>query len=92
MPVIVSDEQLREAGLTEQEALVELACGLFDRGRLHLWPAAQLAGLSRVEFEHELRKRKIAIYRPTVEDLAQDMAALEQIVKRPCPVNETRSI
>jgi predicted HTH domain antitoxin len=51
MPIVISDETLEQAGLTEREALIEIACRLFDVGKLHLWPAAKMAGLSRVEFE-----------------------------------------
>lgn len=79
MPVIIPDEVLREAGLSEREALIEIACRLYDAGKLNLWPAAKLAGLSRVEFESELIQRKIPIYRPTLEDLAQDLATLEHL-------------
>ena len=38
---------LRQAGLTERNALVEFACRLFDAGKITLWSAAQLAGLDR---------------------------------------------
>jgi predicted HTH domain antitoxin len=69
--------------MTEREALIEIACRLFDAGKLHLWPAAQLAGLSRVEFEQQLVDRKIAIYRPTLEDLADGLAALERFRNLP---------
>jgi predicted HTH domain antitoxin len=79
MPIVISDETLREAGLTEREAAVEIACHLFDTGKLALWPAARLAGLSRSDFEAALGLRKIAVYRPTVEDLADDLAALERL-------------
>ena len=79
MPVIIPDEVLHQAGLSEREALIEIACRFFDAEKLHLWPAAKLAGMTRVEFEEELRKRKIPIYRPTLEDLAQDLATLEHL-------------
>ncbi len=79
MPVLIPDETLRAAGLTEREALIEIACRLFDAGKLHLWPAAKLAGLSRAEMEGELMSRKIAIYRPTMEDLAEDLATLNRL-------------
>ncbi len=79
MPVIISDETLEKAGMTEREAIVEIACRLFDAGKLHLWPAAQMAGLSRGHFEEELTNRKIPIYRPTLEDLAEEMAALKRL-------------
>lgn len=79
MPLIIPDEVLQQAGLTEREALLEFACRLFDIGKLHHWPAAKLAGLSRIEFEDELHKRKIPIYRPKVEDLAHDLAVLDRL-------------
>lgn len=79
MTIFIPDDILKRAGITEQEARVELACGLFDSGRLELWPAAQVAGLSRPEFEAELLKRKIAIYRPTEDDLRRDMEAFRDI-------------
>ena len=63
MPVIIPDETLKQAGLTEKEALIEIACRLFDAGKLHLWPAAQLAGLKRDEFESALISRGIAVHR-----------------------------
>ena len=50
MPLTLSDELLKQAGMTADEARVEIACRLFDAGKLALWPAAQLAGMSRVEF------------------------------------------
>jgi predicted HTH domain antitoxin len=79
MPVIIPDETLRAAGLTEREAVVEIACRLFDAGKLALWPAAQLAGLGRPEFEAELGRRGITVYRPTETDLADDLAALDRL-------------
>jgi predicted HTH domain antitoxin len=79
MPVTIPDEVLREAGLNEREAIIEIACRLFDAGKLALWPAAKLAGQTRPEFEQELRQRKIAIYRPTLEDLSADLRSLNQL-------------
>lgn len=79
MGVHIPDDILKQAGLSEREALVEIACRLFEAEKLTLWQGAQLAGLSRVEFEGELRKRKIAIYRPTAEDFAQDLDSLKRL-------------
>lgn len=81
MPVVISDEVLTEAGLSEREALIEIACRLFDLEKLALWPASKLAGLSRVEMESELMKRRIPVYRPTVEDLMEDLKAIEHLEK-----------
>ncbi len=81
MPLMISDEALREAGLTAREAQIELACRLFDVGKLALWPAAQLAGMGRAEFEGELHERKIPAYRPTLEDLARDLETIDHLQK-----------
>lgn len=82
MPVLISDETLREAGLTEREAVVEFACRLYDAGKLPLWPAAKLAGMSRSEFEQELINRKIPVYRPSLQDLADEADALDRLRER----------
>ncbi|MGO9464129.1 MAG: UPF0175 family protein [Isosphaeraceae bacterium] len=79
MPVVISDETLSEAGLSAGEALVEIACRLFDVGKLRLWSGARLAQLSRVAFEQGLRARHIALYRPTVDDLDSDLNTLDQL-------------
>lgn len=79
MTLTIPNEILERAGLTEREALIEVACRLFDAGKLTQFFAAKLAGLSRSEFEEECFKRKIPLYRPTVEDLAQDLAVLEKL-------------
>lgn len=78
MPLVVSDELLQKAGLTAREAQIELACRLFQTGKLDLWPAAQLAGLSRVEMEEALIERGIPIYIVTEEDLRQDVETLKR--------------
>jgi predicted HTH domain antitoxin len=79
MPLVISDELLLEAGLDEREALVEIACRLFEGGRLTLWSAVKFAGMSRTEFEDELRSRQIAIYRPGPDELADDLAVLDRL-------------
>ena len=73
MPVIIPDETLKQAGLTEKEALIEIACLLFDADKLHLWPAAQLAAMSRGEFESELMSRGIAVHRIDEEYLRHEL-------------------
>jgi predicted HTH domain antitoxin len=79
MPLVIPDDALREAGLSERDALIEFACRLFESGRLGLWGAAKLAGLSRVAFEGELLVRHIPWLRPDEGDLADDLAAIERL-------------
>ena len=82
MPLVISDETLKAANLTEEEARVEIACRLFDAGKLHLWPAAQMAGMSRSEFEEALIKRGIAPYRMDEEYVRHEIAYAEQFAKK----------
>jgi predicted HTH domain antitoxin len=80
MVLNIPDNLLQQAGFAdEREALVEFACRLFDAGRLPLWPAAQLAGLTRSQFEQELRHRGIAIYRPTIEEFEEDLRTIRKL-------------
>lgn len=79
MPLVISDEQLRDMKMDERDAKIEIACRLFDAERLSLPAAARFAGLSRAAMEGELRRRQIALYRPTLEDLRQDLAVLETL-------------
>ena len=58
----IPDEVLTKSGVDEKKLKIELACALFAQKKLDLWPAARLAGLSRVEMEDELADRHIAIY------------------------------
>ena len=78
MTITIPDDILRQAGLTEQEALIELACRLYDADRLGLSAAARLAGLDRVGLEIELRKRSLPVWHITSEDVADDAAALRK--------------
>lgn len=78
MPLIIPDDVLQEAGLSESEARIEFACRFFDAGKLTLWGAAKLAGLNRVAMESELRMRQIPWLRPDEGDLAEDLASLDR--------------
>jgi predicted HTH domain antitoxin len=79
MPLVIPDDALREAGLSENDALIEFACRLFEAGKLSFWGAARLARLSRVAFEDELLARRIPWLRPDAADLADDLAALDRL-------------
>ncbi len=75
----IPDDVLEQAGLTEREALVELALRLFETGRLTLFFAARLAGLRQGEFEDLLLDRKIPLYRYSEEDLLNDLGTLRRL-------------
>jgi predicted HTH domain antitoxin len=75
MTINIPDDILHRAGLTEREVLIELACRLFDAERLGKGLAARMCGLERIEFEEELRKRKLAVYHTSLEDYEREMGA-----------------
>lgn len=79
MPLVITDEQLEALKMDERSARIEIACRLFDAERMSLPAAAKFAGLSRSAMEGELRQRRIAIYRPTVEDLHRDLRVLRDL-------------
>ncbi len=79
MPVVITDETLKAAGMNELEAKVEIACRWFDSGKLALGHAARMAGLSDTEFEAELEHRGIPRYRYTEQMLDDDVAALKKL-------------
>jgi predicted HTH domain antitoxin len=71
----IPEDILKNAGISEREAVIELACRLFETGKLTLFFAAKLASLPQDEFEDLLLDRKIPIYRYNEEDLKRDLAA-----------------
>lgn len=73
----IPDDILATAGLTERDCLIELAVQLYAQRRLPIGPALRLCGLTRIEFEHELARRDIALY--SVDDLERDVAELEEL-------------
>jgi predicted HTH domain antitoxin len=79
MPSVIPDETLRVAGMDEREAKVEIACRLFDAGKLTIGHAARLAELSVAEFEQQLALRGLPRYRYTEEMLEQDVDALKKL-------------
>jgi predicted HTH domain antitoxin len=82
MPLVISDDALRAAGLDEHEAPIELACLLFDAGRMSIGHAAKFAGLTIVEFEEALHARGIPRFRYTKEMLDEDLRTMEWLGER----------
>lgn len=71
----VALRRILERGL--KEVKLEHALDEYARGRVTLWKAAELAGLSLWEMTDVVRKRRIGI-RYTPEDLADDLRVAEE--------------
>jgi predicted HTH domain antitoxin len=75
----IPEDILEQAGLSEHQALLELACHLFQTGRLDVFLAAKLAGMSQPDFEDILLDRNIPLYRYTEHDLRSDLETLRRV-------------
>lgn len=78
MALVIQDEMLREAGLTEEELRREIAIFLFQSERLTLAQAARFCGCPRISFQRELAQRRIPQHYD-VDDLQQDLGTLREV-------------
>jgi predicted HTH domain antitoxin len=75
MTLIIPSDRLGNLTVSEQDALVDIAIGLYKREEVSLGRAAEVAGISSIQLLGELRRRHIPInYGP--DDLSADMAML----------------
>jgi predicted HTH domain antitoxin len=79
MPVTLSDELLAEAGLSEREAKLEIACRLYDAGKLTMPQATRWTGIARVEFEAALLERQLPLVRIDERYWQQELQSLERL-------------
>ena len=78
MTLTIPNERLADVALSERDAAVDIAIGLYKRDRVSLGRAAEIADMSSPEFLAELGRRHIPInYK--VDDLRADLKALEKL-------------
>lgn len=78
MTFTIPDERLGDLAISERDALVDVAIGLYKRDSVSLGRAAEIAGLATPEFLNELQRRRIPInYDP--DDLKQDLESLGRL-------------
>jgi predicted HTH domain antitoxin len=78
MTVTIPTERLGDVALSERDAVVDIAIGLYTRDQVSLGRAAEIAGLSSPEFLAELGRRQIPI-NYDVDDLRAGLKALEKL-------------
>jgi predicted HTH domain antitoxin len=78
MAVTIPDEIVRATRMTEAELKQEIAVLLYERERLTLAQAARLAGITRLQFQHLLASRQIAIHYDEA-DFAEDLKTLREL-------------
>lgn len=79
MPLTIPDQLLLDAGLSEGEARLEIACRLYDAGKLTMPQATRWAEVSRVEFETALLDRHLPLVRIGERYWAQEIESLKSL-------------
>ena len=79
MPVTVPDQLLSDAGLSEADTKLEIACRLYDAGKLTMPQATRWAGISRSEFESALLERHLPLVRIDDRYWQQEVETLERM-------------
>ena len=78
MSVIIPDEILHTTRMTEAEFKQEIAILLFEKNKLTLAQASRLAEVSRLQFQHLLASRQIAVHYDVVE-FEEDLRTLQEL-------------
>jgi predicted HTH domain antitoxin len=76
--VLIEDDILQSAKLTEREIRLELAIALYAQQRLSFGQARKLAGLSHPEFEKVLYDRGIPSHYD-VPEFEEDLKTIQQL-------------
>ncbi len=79
MPLTIPDQLLDDAGLSEAEARLEIACRLYDAGKLTMPQATRWAGVSRTEFEAALLQRNLPLLRLDADYWRQEAEGLKRL-------------
>jgi len=69
--MVIPDKLLQVTHLSEDEVKTELAIVLFQKNKITLGQASELANMGQFEFQHLLASRKIPMHYG-VEDLKED--------------------
>ncbi|NJL38130.1 MAG: UPF0175 family protein [Leptolyngbyaceae cyanobacterium RM2_2_4] len=77
MNIVIPDDVIRTAKISEAELKLEIAILLFQQKKIGTGKARQLAGLNLIEFRQELARRNICVHYD-VEDLQADLKTLQE--------------
>lgn len=77
MSILISDEILQAAHITEAELRQEIAVMLFQQERFTLGQASRFAEMSQLQFQRLLGSRQIALHYDLAE-LQEDVKSLQE--------------
>lgn len=74
----IPEHILQSTRMSHQEIMTEMAVMLFQKGKLTLGQASELAGVTQLQFQHLLASRQIPIHYD-VEDFEHDLKTLREL-------------
>lgn len=78
MSIIIPDDILQAARMTEDELRQEIAVLLFQKEKLTLAQASRLAKMNRLQFQHLLASRNIPVHYD-VKEFEEDLKTLKEM-------------
>jgi len=78
MSVVISDDILHTTRMSKIELMQEIAVLLFQKDKLTLGQASELAEMTQLQFQHILASRQIPIHYD-VEDFEADLKTLREM-------------
>ncbi|MGB0839998.1 MAG: UPF0175 family protein [Chitinophagales bacterium] len=76
--LVISAVVLKDLQMSPTQLMIDLAVYLYDKEQLSMGRAKKLAGLTQIEFQKELSKRKVNI-KYDVEEFMEDLETLKKI-------------
>jgi predicted HTH domain antitoxin len=78
MSLVITDEIIQAAHMSEEDLKQEIAILLFQKEKLTLGQASDLAGFSQFQFQHLLASRQIPVHYD-VKEFNEDLKTLERL-------------
>ncbi len=81
MGLVIPDEIIQATHMSAEELRQEIAIILFQKDKLTLGQASNLASVNQLQFQHLLASRQIPVHYDTAE-FEEDLNTLKEMVKR----------
>jgi predicted HTH domain antitoxin len=78
MSLVIPDDILQSARMSETELRQEIAVLLFQKEKLTLGQASRLAGMGQMQFQHLLASRQIPLHYDVAE-FEEDLQTLQEL-------------
>jgi len=76
--LIIPEQILQSTRMSQEEMKAEIAVMLFQKMKLTLGQACELAGMSQLQFQHLLASRQIPVHYD-IDDFEHDLKTLQEL-------------